>query len=37
MTTLQAFVLGSMTVLLPSSAVLALLLYREGLFDRPCP
>jgi hypothetical protein len=37
MTIVQAFVLGGMTVLLPSSALLALLLYREGLFDRPCP
>jgi hypothetical protein len=35
MTVFQAFLLGGMTVLMPSSAVLTLLLYREGVFDRP--
>lgn len=35
MTIFQAFILGGMAVLMPSSALLALLLYREGLFDKP--
>lgn len=35
MTVFQAFVLGGMAVLMPSSALLTLLLYKEGLFDKP--
>jgi hypothetical protein len=34
MTIFQAFLLGGVAVLMPSSAVLTLLLYREGLFDK---